>query len=475
MARLKNVAQIKSFSGGRTEMISAQQLQDAEDFIVKDLQKSLQADLMRTDRKKGKGGRYANLKPTQEENGLWVVGERLSRYNAMTPDSSLQKLLPACHRATRLLMERAHRNGHRGRDATLALFRTKYWVSQGSKLARSDKRSCQLCKLREAKFLEQEMSPLTEARLKPSPAFNMVMLDLFGPYAVRGEVQKRTSGKAYGVIFTDMVMRAVHIEAVFAYDTSSFLLALSRFASVRGWQEKIYSDPGSQLIGAGRELEEAWKNMDRQSLQKSGTKNGSTWIFGPADSPWYQGAVESLVKSAKRAIHFAVNNQRLSVPEFLTLCYEVSNLMNERPIGAQPSIDSTLNILTPNSLLLGRARAINPLGWQPHNSNIKTRYHLVQEVTEDFWKRWTELYAPTLIVRRKWHTSTRNLRPGDVVIVADKNVFRGEYRLGLVKEVFPSGDGKVRRVSVTYKNYRVGEDVREYRGAKDVTVTRAVQ
>ncbi|KAK3746693.1 hypothetical protein QZH41_018918 [Actinostola sp. cb2023] len=191
---------------------------------------------------------------------------------------------------------------------------------------------------------------------------------------MRGEVQKRTSGKAYGVIFTDM-----------------------QVSSVRGWPEKIYSDPGSQLIGAGRELEEAWKNMDRQSLQKSGTKNGSTWIFGPADSPWYQGAVESLVKSAKRAIHFAVNNQHLSVPEFLTLCYEVSNLMNERPIGAQPSIDSTLNILTPNSLLLGRARAINPLGWQPHNSNIRTRYHLVQAVTEDVWKRWTELYAPTLI------------------------------------------------------------------------------
>ncbi|KAK3745381.1 hypothetical protein QZH41_001419 [Actinostola sp. cb2023] len=249
----------------------------------------------------------------------------------------------------------------------------------------------------------------------------MVMLDLFGLYSARGEEQKRTSGEKYGVIFTDMVMRAVHIEAVFAYDTSSFLLALSRFASVRGCRpEKIYSDPGSQLIGAGRELEEAWKNMDRQYLQKSGTKNGSTWIFGPADSPWYQGAVESLVKSAKRAIHFAVNNQRLSVPEFLTLCYEVSNLMNERPIAAQPSIDSTLNILTPNSLLLGRARAINSLGWQPHNSNIRTRYHLVQAVTEDFWKRWTELYAPRLIVRRKWHTSTRNLRPGDVVIVCSQ-------------------------------------------------------
>jgi hypothetical protein len=51
------------------------------------------------------------------------------------------------------------------------------------------------------------------------------MPDLFGPYDVRGEVQKRTSGKAYGVIFSDMVSRAVHIEAVYGYETSSFLMA----------------------------------------------------------------------------------------------------------------------------------------------------------------------------------------------------------------------------------------------------------
>ncbi|CAB3990777.1 Hypothetical predicted protein [Paramuricea clavata] len=139
-----------------------------------------------------------------------------------------------------------------------------------------------MCKLREAKFLEQQMGQLPKARLKPSPAFNHVMIDLFGPYSVRGEVQKRTSSKAYGVIFTDLVMRAVHIEAVFG-------------------------DPRSQLIGAERELTETWKSIDRQSLHKSGTENGLTWIFGPADSPWYQGAVESLVKSAKRAIHFSIN------------------------------------------------------------------------------------------------------------------------------------------------------------------------
>lgn len=68
-------------------------------------------------------------------------------------------------------------------------------------------------------------------------------------------------------------------------------------------------------------------------------------------------------------------------------------------------------------------------------------------MVENFWKRWTELYAPTLLVQCKRHTERRNLRPGDVVIVADKNTLTGDYRLVLVKEVLPGEDGKVRRLA----------------------------
>lgn len=89
-------------------------------------------------------------------------------------------------------------------------------------------------KIREAKFQEQLMGRLPEAKLKSAPVFNNVMVDLPGPYSLRGEVQKRTSGKAYGVIYADIVMRAVHIEVGFGYDTESFLMALSRFVSGRG-------------------------------------------------------------------------------------------------------------------------------------------------------------------------------------------------------------------------------------------------
>ena len=165
-----------------------------------------------------------------------------------------------------------------------------------------------------------------------------------------------------------------------------------------------------------------------------------------------------------------MSNQRLSVQEFLTVCSETANLINKRPIGTLPSTDSEINILTSNSLLLGRAIAKNPGGWQPGSQDPRKRHHVVQAIVDMFWKKWTQLYAPALVVRRKWHTANRNLHPGNVVIIADRNTMRGEYRLGLVEEVFPGRDGKVRRVSVMYKNFRVGDKIQAYKGDDEAVI-----
>lgn len=468
IARLLGIARERSFKGGRTACITPELLLKAKMLVVKDVQSSCVHEFQKVN------GRFKVLSPTLESCGIWVVGRRLVNQNPMTPESKAQALMPADHVVTHMLMRQAHvKSGHRGRDATVARFRGEYWTPHASKLAWSVKNSCQLCKLRDAKFLEQEMGMLPESRLKPSPPFSHVMLDIFGPFKVRGEVQKRTSGKAYGVLFTDMTMRAVHVEGVFGYDTDSFLLALSRFVSVRGWPTMIYSDPGSQLVSVERELREAWANLDRVSLIKKGTDNGLTWVFGPADSPWYQGAVEALIKSVKRAFVFAFHGKRFSPAEFLSVCYEVANMLNERPIGSLPSVDAEISILTPNCLLLGRATVQNPGGWQP-NSNYLQKFHLVQSIANCFWERWCELCAPALVVQKKWHTSHRNLQPSDVVIVADKNSLRGQYRVALVKKVFPGKDGKVRRVTLSYKNFKVGEKLEKYSGAPDTEVMRSV-
>ena len=164
----------------------------------------------------------------------------------------------------------------------------------------------------------------------------------------------------------------------------------------------------------------------------------------------------------------------MSVSEILTVFSQAADLLNERPLGVMPGTDSEISILTPNCLLLGRSKSKNPGGYAT-NPSLRARITLIERITDQFWKHWTSLYAPTLIQQSKWLQVRRNLKVGDVMIVADLNVLKGEYRLGRVTQVFPSADGSVRRARVSYKRYKVGEKLREYRGASDVDVERSVQ
>ena len=67
-------------------------------------------------------------------------------------------------------------------------------------------------------------------------------------------------------------------------------------------------------------------------------------------------------------------------------------------------------------------------------------------------------------MRQKWHTAHRNLKTGDLVLIQDSNLVRGQWQLGIVSNTLPGSDGKVRRVEVQYKNPKQGEPVTKYQG-----------
>ena len=71
----------------------------------------------------------------------------------------------------------------------------------------------------------------------------------------------------------------------------------------RGWPKKIYSDRGTQLVGASNELRKQFKDLDWKSIRDLGYENGVLeWCFSPGDAPWYNGTAESLIKSTKQAL-----------------------------------------------------------------------------------------------------------------------------------------------------------------------------
>ena len=79
---------------------------------------------------------------------------------------------------------------------------------------------------------------------------------------------------------------------------------------------------------------------------------------------------------------------------------------------------------------------------------LKTRFLLVQSITNNFWKTWMRLFFPSLIIRQKWHHTLRNLKVNDVCLLRDNNAVRGDWRLARVNEVYPDNNGIVRNVEV---------------------------
>ena len=474
IARVVNLFHTKSVHSV-TQDPTASMIDKAEDVLIKDMQKDIQAECVKKDRQGRVGGKFYRLKPLLLKD-KWVVGTRL-QINPLVPDNRPQYLLPTNHYVTKLLMIQAHKDTtHRSRDSTLARFRQRFWIVQGSKIANSVVNNCQLCKLRKPVLLSQKMGNLPLERSCPSPPFTYCMVDYFGPFSVCGEVQKRITGKAWGVVFTDMVSRAVFIEAVYEFNTDAFLIALSKFASIRGFPHVMYSDPGSNFCSASRELDKHWKSMlqdDKDKIISYASEKGMEWKFSTADSPWQNGAVEALVKSIKKVLNIVMQNQRLSPSEFSGVLYGVANDINERPI-ATMTIDAELSILTPNSLLLGRSTAKNPGEWHPTTSVFK-RFNLVKQIEESFWKQWVKSTAPNLITDAKWHSESQELKPGDVVLVQDSDNIKAGYKLAVVQETFKSSDGIVRKARILYKTYRVGDKTVPYHSTDGQSVFRPVQ
>ena len=319
------------------------------------------------------------------------------------------------------------------------------------------------------------MGNLPTDRLKPAPPWYSTGIDLFGPYRIRDEVKKRTTSKAYGVIFNCLGTRAVYLDIAADYSTDKFLMVLRRFVSLHGYPSKLLSDNGTQLVAANKELSNISKKWDWKHLKCFGVTEGFEWIFTSADAPWQNGITEALIRSVKRAINASIGDSILTFSELQTVLYKVANLLNERPIGRHPTSPDDGNYLCPNDLLLGRATSRVPSGPFGEKASNRQRFAFVQTIISTFWRKWTRDYFPSLLIRQKWHTSHRNMKTGDIVLIQDSNLIRGQWNLGKVSNTHPGTDGKVRKVDLQYKNLNADEPTTKYKGKGYITVQRPVQ
>jgi len=444
----KFIEMIKGKNKSINPTLRKQDFEQAENYwfifsqskICKDLKASKLTSLLPRISKVSVMGRDHELIVTSGRlGGALIVGYDKEELPILDPKSAVAKLI----------MHDSHAEEHCGVDRTLWRSRNVAWIIRGRRIAKAIRGNCFKCKLRGKVLEKQIMAPVPESRLPPAPVFYSTAVDLFGPIEIRDTVKRRTARKCWGVLFCCTVTSAVHLEVSEDYSCDSFLLCLRRFINLRGVPARIQSDPGSQLMAAAAELGK-W-DFSRIHEWASGMK--TEWHVVPTDSQHFNGCAEAMIKITKRQLTENLKNKNFTKGELDTFLSDVIFIINSRPLMRRAGEDVLSGPpITPLHLLGGRCTQNIPLPNLDENPRLSKRLRFLEETKQEFWKKWFLQVFHNLVPVYKWRKEHRDVQVGDVVLLKDSNLLRGEYRMARVKDVVKGEDGHVRRVKLEYKN-----------------------
>ncbi len=155
----------------------------------------------------------------------------------------------------------------------MSTLQKRYWITNANTACRKLISECVVCRRFQGKIGEQKMSDLSKERIMPdlSP-FSNTGVDYFGPIDVK---RGRSIFKRYGVMFSCMTSRTVHLEVAYSLDTNSCINCIRRCMCRRGQVLHLRSDNGTNFIGAQRELRNALKSLDHDKIQSTFLSRGN--------------------------------------------------------------------------------------------------------------------------------------------------------------------------------------------------------
>ncbi|XP_064120644.1 uncharacterized protein LOC135225243 [Macrobrachium nipponense] len=269
----------------------------------------------------------------------------------------------------------------------LGLMREKFLVVKGNAAVRHVLGKCIKCRRVHGKVIEQQMADLPPDRMESrKPPFYRTGVDLFGPFFMK---RGRAQIKHWGVIFTCLNMRAIHLEVASNLTSDSFISAFRRFLARRGQVRTIKCDCGTNFVGLRKVLDSSYEFLGENKVEAT---------------------------------------------------------VNSRPLTIVTSDSRDPAPLTPNKLLnMGES----PAGCDvATGSYSKQRWKQVQHMAEQFWARWKREYLSGLQQRQKWFKERRNVRVGDIVLMVNESAARCHWPLARVVQTKAGKDGLVRTVTV---------------------------
>lgn len=399
------------------------------------------------------------LKPLnayKDDKGIIRVQGRI--HNATMPnDTKHPIILPHKSHFTNLVIDNAHkRTLHGGPLLMLNFLRTKYWIVGAKSLVRQHLHKCVTCTRHAALTKNQFMGQLSPARVTPARAFLRSGIDFAGPINIRmSKGRGNKSYKGYICLFVCMVTKAIHLEVVSDLTADGFIAAFKRFVARRGHVSEVWSDNGTNFVGASKELRKI-VTVDNSSVatdirQWLGNQL-VTWHFIPPHAPNFGGLWEAGVKSTKFHLKRIIGDSTLTFEEMTTVLAQVEACLNSRPLSILPGDHTDPRALTPGHFLVGEPLVLVPETSYEHSSiSLLKRWHLTQKMTQHFWRRWSNEYLVHCLQRYKWTKFAAEPQIGEVVLVKEDNLPPSRWLLGRIVEKHPGLDNITRVVTLKCK------------------------
>lgn len=392
------------------------------------------------------------------------VGGRLSNANIKF-DQKHPILLPKSDPFVSLLVDYYHKKYcHAGAHLLQSLLYQNYWILSARSMIRQRVWKCNTCFKINPKPIYPFMADLPSERVNCAKAFLATGVDYTGAFSITMSRHRGVkSQKAYICLFICLSTKAIHLELASDLSSDAFISAFKRFISRRGNCATLFSDCGTNFVGAKTKFDEIYQLTQSRGFQDAFQRELNsfkiTWKFNPPSSPWMGGFWESNIKSVKTHLSRVIGNQILTYEEFYTVLTQIEAVLNSRPLCLLSTDPSDPVALTPAHFLYGSPVASLPVEHFNDKSpkGLLNRYKLLDSLVQHYWKRWRQEYLFTLQSRQKWNTITNPPSEGMIVIIIHDNLPPLNWPLAVIERLYPGKDGTAR---VALVKTRTGSYVR---------------
>ncbi|XP_015608552.1 uncharacterized protein LOC107274207 [Cephus cinctus] len=389
-----------------------------------------------------------SLNPFLDEDGLLRVGGRLRNSTLPTQQKHPIVLPRSGHIITLMIRETHEHTLHGGGTLILSILRRRYWILRARNAVRSCIRQCVVCRRYQHPEATQLMGDLPAARVQGSRPFTHTGVDYCGPFDINLRDKNRQLKRAYVAIFVCFATKAVHLEVVMDLSLEAFIGAFRRFTARRGLCTDLYSDRGTNFVGADQQLQYEHKIFCKQiqpALTKELMARGITWHFNPPSAPHFGGLWEAGVKSFKYHLRRVMGRALLGIDEFQTAVTQIEGCLNSRPLTPMSDNPEDVDVLTPGHFIMAGPPLVQPEPTLLHLSPGRlARWQLVQRLVQGFWRRWSSEYLSGLQQKQKWRTKQENMKLNNLVLIKEPNLPPARWRLASIINLHPGADGLVR-------------------------------